>query len=274
MICKEHGISQRRACRLVGIHRSIVRYKSRKETDAKLMERIQQIAYEKKRFGYRRIHTLLKREGVRVNHKRVFRLYKLSGLKVLRRGGRKRALGIRAISLTPSGINERWSLDFVHDALYDGRRIRLMTVVDDYTRECLKIVVDTSLSGLRVKRELDQLIEERGKPRTILSDNGTEFTSNAILQWSEERQVNWQYIQPGKPYQNGKIESFNGKLRDECLNEHLFLSLKDAERIIEDWRFEYNCQRPHSALDGRTPHEVANEFICLTEEKILTGTSI
>lgn len=274
MICKEHRISQRRACQLVGVHRSIVRYKSRKQADAKLMERIKQIAYEKKRFGYRRIHTLLKREGMKVNHKKVFRLYKLSGLKVLKRGGRKRALGIRAVSLTLNEMNERWSLDFVHDALYNGRRIRLMTVVDDYTRECLKIVVDTSLSGIRVKRELEQLIEERGKPKSILSDNGTEFTSNAILQWSEERQVNWQYIQPGKPYQNGKIESFNGKLRDECLNEHLFLSLKDAERIIEKWRFEYNYQRPHSALDGKTPNEMANEFMCLNEEKILTGTSM
>lgn len=267
---KEHGISERRACQLVGVNRSTVRYKGQRVDDCKLSESIRKIALEKKRFGYRRIHMLLKREGLKINHKKVFRLYQKLGLKVLKRGGRKRALGIRAPTLKAQRMNQRWSLDFVSDALATGRRIRLLTVVDDYSRLCLGIIVDTSLSGWRVSRELNKLIEMYGKPETIISDNGTEFTSHAILKWSLEKQVCWSYIQPGKPYQNGTIESFNGKLRDECLNENLFLDLKDAARIIENWRCEYNEKRPHSSLSGKTPTEIIREI----ENMELTGTSI
>lgn len=265
----KHGISERKACKLVGVNRSTIRYKIQKANDSELNEKIRKIALEKRRFGYRRIHMLLKREGQKINHKKVYRLYKGLGLKVAKRGGRKRALGVREITLKAQKTNQRWSLDFVSDALANGRRIRMLTVVDNYTRLCLGIIVDTSLSGNRVSRELDKLIEEYGKPETILSDNGTEFTSNAILKWAIEKGISWDYIQPGKPYQNGTIESFNGKLRDECLNETLFLSLKDAERIVENWRWEYNEERPHSSLGGKTPLEMLGK-----ETLKLTGTSI
>lgn len=167
---------------------------------------------------------MLKREGNKINHKKVFRIYQCLGLKV-----RKRVLGIREMRVRSGCINQRWSLDFVSDSLDSERRIRMLTVIDDFTKVCVGIVVDTSLSGNRVGRELDKIIKIYGKPETILSDNGTEFTSHAIIKWSLEREINWDYI-----------ESFNGKLRDECLNENLFLSLIDAERKIEEWRFEYN----------------------------------
>lgn len=161
----------------------------------------------------------------------------------------------------------------MHDALANGRRIRLLTIIDEYTRECLRIVVDTSLNGRRVKQTLEELIASRGKPEIIMSDNGTEFTSNTMLQWMEERKINWQYIQPGKPYQNGSIESFNGKLRDECLNENWFLNIKEAQVRIEKWRQEYNDCRPHSALGGKTPAESASILCSGLQEIILTGTS-
>ena len=176
---------------------------------------------------------------------------------VRRRGGRKRALGTRAPLLLPHRRNQRWSLDFVADALADGRRFRILAVVDDFSRECLALVVDTSLSGVRVARELDRIVALRGRPRTVVSDNGTELTSNAILRWQEERSVGWHYIAPGKPMQNGFVESFNGRLRDECLNEHLFAGLAEARRIIADWRSDYNTVRPHTSLDGLTPNEFA-----------------
>jgi putative transposase len=178
-------------------------------------------------------------------------------------------LGLRAVISKPIRANQRWSLDFVSDALADGRKIRLLTVIDEYTRVCLGIAVDTSLSGARVSRELDKLIEEYGKPETILSDNGTEFTSHVILRWSLEKKIQWDYIQPGKPYQNGTIESFNGKLRDECLNETLFLNLKEAEKSIENWRCSYNEERPHSSLKGKTPFEMWG----VKKAVLLTGTS-
>jgi putative transposase len=272
-LVEEHKISERRACQLVGAYRALVRYRSRKSDDTKLVERIKAIAFEKRRYGYRRIHTMLKREGIAVNHKKVYRLYSACGLKVRKRAGRKRALGLRGSHLKATRPNQKWSLDFVHDALANGRKIRLLTIIDEYTRECLKIEVDTSLNGRRVKQALEELIARRGKPEMIMSDNGTEFTSNGMLQWKEERKVNWQYIQPGKPYQNGSIESFNGKLRDECLNENWFLNLKEAQIRIEKWREEYNNTRPHSALGGKTPTESAS-ILCLgLEEMILTGTS-
>jgi len=174
----EHGISERRACQLVGMYRSTVRYKIRRPDDTELSEKIKKIAFEKKRYGYRRIYILLRREGLKTNHKRVFRLYRILGLKVLKRGSRKRALGIRAVIGKPERMNQRWSLDFVSDALADGRKVRMMTVIDEYTRVCLGIVIDISLSGVRVSRELDRLIDEYGQPETILSDNGTTMGPN------------------------------------------------------------------------------------------------
>ncbi|MGY3033848.1 transposase InsO family protein [Bradyrhizobium sp. USDA 4354] len=173
------------------------------------------IAQERRRFGYRRLHVLLKREGHVINHKKLFRLYREEKLAVRRRGGRKRAIGTRAPMTVPMAPNDRWSLDFVSDQLTDGRRFRILTVVDDCTRECLALVADTSLSRARVARELDRLVMERSKPRMVVSDNGSEFTSNAILTWADQSRVAWHYIAPGKPMQNAFIESFNGRLRDE-----------------------------------------------------------
>jgi putative transposase len=176
---------------------------------------------------------------------------------VRKRGGRKRALGTRAPTTIPQDQNLRWSLDFVMDTLSSGRRFRILTLVDDFTRECLGLVVDTSLTALRAVRELGQIIESRGCPRMIVSDNGTEFTSNAILAWQEGFGIEWHYIAPGKPMQNGFVESFNGRLRDECLNEHLFANLNEARQIIEEWRIDYNTNRPHTSLNGLTPTEFA-----------------
>lgn len=252
----------------MGAQRATIRYVSHKPEEGLLKGMITSIAHEKRRYGYRRIHVLLKHEGININHKKLFRLYRELGLKVLKRGGRKRALGTRVVAMALTKKNQEWSLDFVHDVLTNGRRIRMLTVVDDFTRESLKIAVETSLNGQRVCEELEQVIEARGKPDRILSDNGTEFTSTAILKWCQEQGIRWDYIQPGKPYQNGYIESFNGKLRDECLNENVFVNLQEVKRLVETWRGEYNEQRPHSSLKGKTPNEVAKE-----EEK-LTGTSI
>ena len=198
---------------------------------------------------------MLKREGYVVNHKKLYRLYREEWLAVKRRKGRKRASGTRRPMLILDRPNQRWSLDFVSDALTYGRRIRVLSIVDDYTRKALATIVDTSISGFRVGRELSKLILLRGKPKTIVSDNGTELTSHAILKCCQEIKVEWHYIAPGKPMQNGFVESFNGKLRDECLNEHLFSNLTEARQIIEKWRIDYNTNRPHTSLGSLTPNE-------------------
>ncbi|TBY57048.1 IS3 family transposase [Rhizobium leguminosarum bv. viciae] len=256
-LMSHHEMSERRACKAIGFCRMTVRYETRRDDDHELRERMKALAHERRRFGYRRIHVLLRREGHLVNHKRLFRLYREEKLTVRKRGGRKRAIGTRAPMLVPMAANDRWSLDFVSDQFTDGRRLRILTVVDDCTRECLALVSDTSLSGLRVARELDRIIEERGKPRMIVSDNGSEFTSNAILQWADRTKVDWHYIAPGKPIQNAFIESFNGRLRDEFLNETLFSSLAHARSALSNWRSDYNDQRPHSGLGWLTPAEFA-----------------
>jgi len=239
---------------LIGLEPKTYRYASKRPGDGEIRARLRVLAGERRRFGYRRLHILLAREGVRLNHKRLFRLYRDERLGVRKRSGRKRALGTRSPMALPEAANQRWSLDFVSDALANGRRFRVLAVVDDFTRECLGLVADTSLSGLRVGRELDRIVEQRGcRPATIVSDNGTELTSHAILRWQEERGVLWHYIAPGKPQQNGFVESFNGRFRDECLNERLFSSLAAARRVIEAWRIDYNTERPHTSLDGLTP---------------------
>jgi putative transposase len=219
--------------------------------------RLKALAGERRRFGYRRLHILLRREDIALNHKKLFRLYREERLTVRRRGGRKRALGTRAPMALPQAVNQRWSLDFVADTLDSGRRFRVLVVVDDFTRECLALVVDTSLSGIRVARELDILVARRQRPLMIVSDNGTELTSRAILQWQEDNAVEWHYIAPGKPMQNGFVESLNGRLRDECLNEHLFRTLPAARQLIEEWRIDYNHARPHTSLGGLTPNQFA-----------------
>ncbi len=230
---EEKGYSQRRACVLVGIEPKTYRYTSRRPEDTATRSRLRELANERRRFGYRRLHILLKREGVSLNHKKLFRLYREERLTVRRRSGRKRALGTRAPMAIPQGPNQRWSLDFVSDVLADGRRFRVLVVVDDFSRECLALVVDTSLSGARLTRELDQLAERRGLPLMVVSDNGTELTSRAILAWQEERCVEWHYIAPGKPVQNAFVESLNGRFRDECLNEHSFRGLHMAGRSLK-----------------------------------------
>ena len=254
---RDKGYTQRRACRLVGLEPKTYRYASTRPDDGALRQRLKELASERRRFGYRRLHLLLRREGLTLNWKKLYRIYREEKLTVRKRGGRKRALGTRAPMTIPQGRNQRWSLDFVSDALVSGRKFRMLTVVDDFSRECVALVVDTSLSGIRVARELDQMLEMRGAPCMVVSDNGTEFTARAILAWQEERGVEWHYIAPGKPTQNGFIESFNGRLRDECLNEHLFVSLPEARRIIEEWRIDYNTNRPHTSLNGLTPTEFA-----------------
>ncbi|MBW3097155.1 DDE-type integrase/transposase/recombinase [Pseudohoeflea sp. DP4N28-3] len=217
--------------------RSSVRYCSVRPDDTSIREAVRKVAAERRRFAYRRIHVMLGRQGIVMNLKKLKRLYREEKLTVRKRGGCKRALGTRRPLALPSRPNERWSLDFVGDAFTDGRRFRVLAVVDDFTRECLCLIADTSLSGARLARELDSLIARRGKPRTIVSDNGTEMTSTAILKWCQETKVEWRYIAPGKPMQIGFVESFNG---DECLNETLFSSLPQARDAITAWKEDYN----------------------------------
>lgn len=256
-LCSAFEVSERRACSAIEAHRATVRYRSRRPDDLVLRERLRALAHERRRFGYRRLHVLLRREGYVVNHKRIYRLYREERLLVRRRGGRKRALGTRAPIAAPLLPNERWSLDFLSDQFLDGRRFRILVVVDDCTRECLAFVADTSLSGLRVARELDRLIEVRGKPGMIVSDNGTELTSNAILRFADDHRIAWHYIAPGKPMQNAFVESFNGRLRDELLNETLFRSLAHARAKLDAWQADYNTMRPHSRLGWLTPQAYA-----------------
>lgn len=266
----EKSYNQRRACALAGIDPRVYRRGSTRPADTELRERLKELSSERRRFGYRRLHLLLGREGWKVNWSEareangpgdrlqgaaLYRIYREEGLTVRKRGGRKRAIGTRAPMAIPQGPNQRWSLDFVSDSLSDGRRFRVLCVIDDFSRECLATVVDTSLSGQRVGRELDNIARVRGYPCMVVSDNGTELTSNAILRWQEDRKVEWHYIAPGKPMQNGFVESFNGRLRDECLNEHLFANLRHARDLISAWRDDYNHHRPHMSLDGLTPWE-------------------
>ena len=253
-------VSERRACMIVGADRTSVRYRSRRPDDTELRTRLRTLAAERRRFGYRRLHVLLRRDGVLVNRKKTQRIYREEGLSVRRRRGRKRAVGARAPAPVAVLPNQRWSLDFVHDQLATGRRFRVLNIVDDATRECLRAIADTSISGRRVARELTDLVAERGKPGTIVSDNGTELTSNAILTWAGETKIDWHYIAPGKPTQNGYVESFNGRMRDELLNETLFLSMGHARDILAEWVDDYNTERPHSSLDYATPAAFAAGF--------------
>jgi putative transposase len=256
-----HEMSERRACHVISADRSSIRYRARRPDDAQLRSRLRQLAQQRRRFGYRRLHVLLKREGCEVNRKRIQRLYVEEKLQVRRRGGRKRALGTRVPMAVPDRPNARWSLDFAHDQMTDGRRFRILAVVDDCTRECLALVPDTSISGMRVARELDVITARRGRPASIVSDNGTELTSNAILGWADERSVAWHYIQPGKPVQNAFAESFIGRLRDELLNETLFRSIAHARRVLEAWRQDYNIDRPHSRLGWQSPIQYAARWV-------------
>ena len=253
-------MSERRACHVAGADRSMIRYRSRRPEDAKLRERLHVLAAERRRFGYRRLHVLLRREELVVNRKRTQRLYSEEGLSVRRRRGRKRATGTRAPILTVATPNARWSVDFMHDQLADGRRLRILNILDDVTKECLAAVVDTSISGRRVARELSAVVARRGRPGLIVSDHGTEFTSNAMLAWTEQAGVAWHFIAPGKPMQNGICEAFNGRMRDELLNETLFFGIQHARAAVARWTADYNHSRPHSALGYATPAAFAAQL--------------
>jgi len=258
----EARISQRRACRLVGISRTVLNYQSSLcESDRLLTDKIICLAQERRRFGYRRIHALLRREGLRVNHKKVYRLYKQSDLAVRRRKRRKGLAVPREPLTVPRRGNEVWSMDFVMDALFNGRRLKILTIVDDCTKEVIDLVADYGISSRYVCRVLDQVATFRGYPKAIRTDQGPEFTSRAFDQWAYDKGIKLKLIQAGKPTQNAFVESFNGKFRDECLNEHWFRSLIHARSIIREWQRDYNERRPHSMLGYQTPAEVANQRI-------------
>lgn len=257
-----YEVSERRACRVVGVNRATVRYRPQRthekvqqeeEVKAKLVE----LAAKRPRFGYRRLVVLLKREGFSANHKRVYRLYKQGNL-ALRRKGRKRLAAVARVPLAqPTRANQVWAMDFVHDTLADGRKFRTLNIVDVFTRECRAIEVDTSLGGARVVRVLERLQDEHEAPERIMIDNGPEFTGKALDAWAYSQKVVLEFIRPGKPMENGYVESFNGKFRDECLNSHWFTSLADARYTIEEWRCDYNEARPHSSLGQLTPADFA-----------------
>jgi putative transposase len=251
-------ISERRACRLVGLSRSTLRRVVVEEpATTSLRARIIDLAHARRRFGYRRIHDLLRREGVKANHKRVYRLYREAALSVRKRRRRKLVMLDRPVLQAPSGPNETWSIDFVMDALANGRRIKCLTIVDDFTRECLDIVVDYGISGGYVARVLDAIGKFRGLPRAVRTDQGPEFTSRALDRWAYGCGVDLKLIAAGKPTQNAYIESFNGKFRDECLNDHYFNNLAHARAVIADWRRDYNERRPHSSIGRIPPAEFA-----------------
>lgn len=252
-------LSQRQACRFTGFARTSQRYPTMRPPRTELRARLTELAVLRPRWGYRRLYRLLRREGQLVNRKLVQRVYREEGLHVRRRP-RKRVAMVRVPLPLPRRVNERWNMDFVSDALCDGRRFRALTIVDGCSREAPAIEVDVSLPGDRVVRVLDRIGEARGFPNSIGCDNGPEFRSEALDQWAAKRGVTLDFITPGKPIENAFAESFNGRFRDECLNENWFVSLADARTIIEAWRIDYNTTRPHSSLADRTPAEFAREL--------------
>jgi len=256
--CEQFQMSERQACKLVELDRSSYRYEPRSDHNAKLREELVTLARQKPRYGYRRLHALLNKRGFDASAQRVYRLYRTAGLMV-RRLKRKR-LTRQPVASAVVRRNQEWALDFVSDALATGRALRALTVVDAFTRENLSLEVDTSLSSRRVTRALEAVIERRGTPEAIRCDNGPELTSRHFLSWCEERKIQLIHIQPGRPMQNGHIESFNGRLRDECLNANWFHNLADARNKIGAWRNEYNNERPHSSLGYRTPNEFAEQL--------------
>jgi len=258
MMRKATTISARRACRLVGLSRTVLDYEPKADpSNVSLEQRLVELAHERRRFGYRRLHALVRREGVMVNHKRVWRLYQKAGLAVRRRRRRRGVAVDREPLAMPTAPNQVWSMNFVMDALANDRRVKCLTIVDDFTKESVDIVPDHNIPGLYVTRVLDQAAQFRGPPAAIRADQGPEFTGRALDQWAYRNGVQLKRIAPGKPTQNAFIESFNGRFRDERLNNHWFATLPSARAIISAWRRDYNEQRPHSALGYRTPAEFA-----------------
>lgn len=248
---------------LAGISTSVYRYQPKPGNDEYLRKRLRELAEQRKRFGSPRLHILLKREGLVINHKRTDRLYREEGLVLRIKRRRKGAAAARVIIPPPQGVNERWSMDFVSDSTVTGRRFRALTIIDDYSRECPAIEVDTSLGGRRVVGALDRLAQTRGLPEVITIDNGPEFAGRALDEWAYRHGVKLNFIRPGKPIENAYVESFNGRFRDECLNTNWFITLKHARDIIEEWRKDYNEVRPHSSLAGATPKEYAETTVRL-----------
>jgi putative transposase len=271
-VVEQQGLSERRACRLIGLARSTKRRVPASRDDGTLRRRLCELARKRQRFGYRRLTALLCREGQRVNHKRIYRLYREEklALRRLRRQHSARRLAAAEKNLAERP-NQRWALDFVSDTLATGQTFRVLTAIDEYTRESLAIEVDTSLPALRVIRVLEQLSAGRGGPEEVRVDHGPEFVSRAMGAWCEQRKILLRFIDPGKPMQNSYVESFNGRFRDECLNANWFLSLAQARTTIEAWRCDYNGERPHSSLDYRTPNEFA-ALLAHAAEQNLTGT--
>ena len=267
-----HGLSQRRACRLASFSLSSYQYRCRSHDDEALRARLKELAAKRRRFGYRRLHVLLRREGWDVNHKKVYRIYTEERLQVRRRHRKRISRTERRPLVAVSAVNQRWSMDFQHDVTAKAQRFRTLNIVDDFSRECPVIEVDTSLTGERVCRVLDRLKASRGLPLEIVLDNGPEMISKALDEWAYRNKVHLNFIEPGKPNQNAFIESFNGRFRDECLNEHWFANLGEARRIIEAWRLDYNQDRPHSALGYLTPNEFASSRQGLTPA-VMTSTA-
>lgn len=265
LLKEERGFGVTRACGLLMISRSLYGYRSRRPVAEGLRERICELAGEKRRYGYRRIHVLLRREGWSVNRKRTYRLYREAGLAVRRRKRKRIGLFERKPLPKPSAVNRSWSMDFVSDGLCDGRRLRCLAIVDDFSRECLVLEVDTSITGKRVVAVLERLADLRGLPLSITVDHGPEFEGQVLDAWAYQAGVRLSFIRPGKPVENAYIESFNGRFRDECLNEHWFLTMAHARRAIEAWRVEYNTERPHSSLGNLTPEEYAKNGLSRSE---------
>lgn len=255
--CSNFPMSLRRACGLMQIQMSSYYYRHRPRPDEALRAALKEAAAKRRRWGYRMLAVLMERQGFKDNLKRIYRVYREEKLQVRIRRRRKTARWRGDKPVPASRPNERWSMDFMSDQLANGRTIRVFNVVDDFTRQCLAMEVDTSLNGVRVTRVLDRLVARHGHPQRIVMDNGPEFTGKALDRWAWEHRVHLSFIEPGKPVQNAFVESFNGTCRNECLNENWFLSLADARTIIENWRIDYNDQRPHSSLGGRTPSEFA-----------------
>jgi putative transposase len=260
LVRSELGLTERRACALVGVARTTVRRQLAVRCDAAFRERLRTLAAERRRFGYRRLHVLIRREGTIVNHKRLYRIYREEGLTVRRRRRKKLRAEGRGLPEPAIRLNQRWSLDFMSDALDDGRRFRSLDVVDDCSRECLAMEIDTSLPGDRVVRVLDRLVYMRGKPDELLMDNGPEFTSRVVDDWAYANGVRLRFIDPGKPVQNAYVESFNGKARDEFFNDQWFESIQEARSKAEAWRRDYNEVRPHSSLEDVPPAEFARRL--------------
>ena len=254
-LMNEVGLSERRSCRIVGLARSVQQYRPVDRNDDAVLERMRTLASENRRYGYLRLHAMLRREGLVINRKRPWRLYAAEGLQVRTKKRRKLPRRDRVAPQVPERPMQRWSLDFMSDQLADYRRFRILNIVDDHSRFCPGQIVDLSISGARLARYLDDLAGLHGLPEEIVLDNGPEGTSRAMFEWSERTGVRLRFIEPGKPVQNAFVESLNGKLRDECLNLHWFHSLRHARERIAAWRNHYNTERPHSALGYRSPKE-------------------